>query len=149
MPGRPPNSAIGAPTVPIRRHVMAASVVPITSAQAFLPHAAAPSTHPRWADNQVTELASNPAGTLAPGPPDQASAGPGVIVAAQVKATAAITRTARADKLITYLLHTRVAVQAIPPARLGFQCAHLAGRCNELPAASKAKSMPGRFPGLG
>src|SRR6516165_5689259 len=126
MPGRPPNSAIGAPTVPIRRHVMAASVVPITSAQAFLPHAAAPSTHPRWADNQVTELASNPAGTLAPGPPDQASAGPGVIVAAQVKATAAITRTARADKLINVSpsYEGRLARRP-PPARLGFQCAHL------------------------
>src|SRR5260370_1159479 len=104
-PGRRPRLAIGVLPVPTRRHVLAASVVRITSAQAFLPHAAAPSPPPRWADSQVTELALNPVGTAVLVPPAQARAGACVRVAAQAMATAPITRNARGVRLITHLLN--------------------------------------------
>src|SRR5260221_327322 len=69
---RAPTLVIGAPTVPVRCQVLPPSAVPMTSEHVFGPHGAAPSTHPCWASRKVTELALNPAGTGAPGPPDAA-----------------------------------------------------------------------------
>src|SRR5262252_7130028 len=107
-PGAPfPRLEMGALTVPISCHFLPPLLVPITSEQ-FLPHRAAPSTQPRCAVTQVTELALNDAGTgvprpvWPPGAPGAARAVPGRRATAQVMAMAAA-RTAEAVRLIHVL----------------------------------------------
>src|SRR5215467_631138 len=129
--------ASGALTVPISCQVLPPLLVPITSEQVFVPHRAAPSTQPRWADTQVTELALNDAGTGVPGPvwppgaPGAARAVPGRRTTAQVMAMAPAARTAEAVRLIHVLpcLGSGSAPVApletlIRPGRLRFGCVH-------------------------